>query len=606
MDKMRAITLRFLAVEALELPHWSSTYRTRMEQFDISIEDVEAEQLRLFELKEKADARSTWTREQSRSRVIALSKDDSLPQPTRSPARLATIAALALFALPLVLVTPFVVFSEPLLRLLQDIQSNRTIYHILEQLRLHSEFFLFLGLIIYAFVMERSFPSLPPQMLYIGDGGLLALRGNLAKIKDSFIDELLYVVEDSARLTNYTISRLDRASNVRLVASVCWDEVEEVYLEKGKTAFSPDAICFRPGQTYDVVRGTRRKPVTRLFIGDLLTAEIRSRLLGSIRKNAPGARIDPAVVGMLEPEPDMGYTELWISALSASPERRNIELLSSGTVLNNKYNIVAKLGGGGQGTIYLARRQDANGALVEGTASTREETPEAKDGENRPVVVKEYVLPVHVTRHTKKQFLEGLENEARILERLDHPSIVKLLDFFVEDHRGYLVFEYIEGENLRQLVESDGPLPESRVRDLAIRMCDILAYLHEQNPPVLHRDFTPDNLLLGPDGQLKLIDFTVASAVDNPMSAIVCGKRSYMPPEQLRGQPSTRSDLYALGATLAYLLTGEEPEPLTSLHPGREAKDVSTELDSIVARLTELSENERFDSALAVRRMLAD
>src|SRR5262249_14512292 len=148
-----------------------------------------------------------------------------------------------------------------------------------------------------------------------------------------------------------------------------------------------------------------------------------------------------------------------------------------------------------------------------------------------------------------------------------HRQIVKLLDFFVEDHRGYVVLEHVNGTNLRDLVEKEGAFSESKVVGFARSMCEILTYMHTQTPPLIHRDSTPDNLILQPQGWLKLVDFNVAQYMDDTKSAIVMGKRAYMPPEQFRGKAVTQSDLYAFGGCLFFLLTGEDPEPLSVSHP---------------------------------------
>jgi serine/threonine-protein kinase len=126
-------------------------------------------------------------------------------------------------------------------------------------------------------------------------------------------------------------------------------------------------------------------------------------------------------------------------------------------------------------------------------------------------------------------------------------------------------------------------------------MCDILQYLHSQTPPIVHQDFTPDNLLVSENGKLKLIDFMVAKqeSVDTSTSTVV-GKHHYMPPEQFRGKSTTQSDIYALGATLYFMLTGQDPEPMSQLH-------VSGSLDPIISRATALDTAQRYASAQEVK-----
>src|SRR5262249_40080242 len=145
--------------------------------------------------------------------------------------------------------------------------------------------------------------------------------------------------------------------------------------------------------------------------------------------------------------------------------------------------------------------------------------------------------------------------------------------------------------------------PASAVR-LALQMCDILEYLHGLEPPVVHRDFSPDNLMLAEDGVLKLIDFNVACESKYTTTATIVGKHAYLPPEQFRGTPCPQSDIYAFGGTLYYLLTAQQPEPLTESHPAAIVPGLSPDLDRIVACATALELDERYPSITEMRRDL--
>jgi serine/threonine protein kinase len=114
------------------------------------------------------------------------------------------------------------------------------------------------------------------------------------------------------------------------------------------------------------------------------------------------------------------------------------------------------------------------------------------------------------------------------------------------------------------------------------------------SPPVVHRDFTPDNLILRKDGTLKVIDFNVAQQIESTATGSIVGKHAYLPPEQFRGNPVPQSDIYALGATLYYLLTGADPEPISESHPKEICNAISDQLDAIVAKATKTSTAERF------------
>ncbi|MBS1956010.1 MAG: serine/threonine protein kinase [Cyanobacteria bacterium SZAS-4] len=281
---------------------------------------------------------------------------------------------------------------------------------------------------------------------------------------------------------------------------------------------------------------------------------------------------------------DPSYTQIWLDSLLAPAHREKLLQLECGATLQSgKYVLDRKLGAGGQGAAYLARRDD--GVMV---------------------VLKEYILPIYVDAKVKRKSLETFENEAHMLQQLDSPLIVKLLGFFVEDHRGYLVLEHINGINLCEHVAQNGPLSEKDAIHYGILMCDVLTQLHSQNPPIVHRDFTPDNIILSGDNSIKVIDFMVAQRNDQSATGTVVGKHAYLPPEQFRGKSTPQSDIYALGCSLFYLLTGDEPEPLSTSHPILVNDTVSGPLDEIVAKATELESADRYKSASELRQALID
>jgi serine/threonine-protein kinase len=281
------------------------------------------------------------------------------------------------------------------------------------------------------------------------------------------------------------------------------------------------------------------------------------------------------VTELLSPPADHSYTELWLQALTAPPKRERLKPLQPESVLKDEtYQVNCQIGAGGQGFAYLATN--------------------VKNHEK--VVLKEYLLPIFVDMESRRRAITAFETEARTLQSLQSEQIVKLEDFFIEDHRAYLVLEHIDGESLKQLVERIGPLKEHNVLQLAAQMCEILHYLHNLTPPLVHRDFTPDNLILRPDGKLKLIDFNVAQKMENEstFTGTIVGKQSYLPPEQFRGAACPASDIYAFGCSLFYLLVGTDPEPITVSHPSKERTDVPKELDDIVARATALEAEDRY------------
>jgi len=317
-------------------------------------------------------------------------------------------------------------------------------------------------------------------------------------------------------------------------------------------------------------------------LGGIPTTEEREYLLKSLERWAPDVSKDAEIFDVLTPPPDHSYTELWLQALSAPPKRERLTPLINGARLSdNTYTIVDQLGVGGQGTAYLSTMPDGS-----------------------EVVLKEFILPVYVDINVRRQALERMQNEVQMLKKLDNDRIVKLKDFFIEDHRGYLVLELIDGDSLRTIVNENGKLDEQTVIGLMHQMCDMLEYLHSLTPPVVHRDFTPDNLILGSDGILKLVDFNVAQQKDVTATGTVVGKHAYIPPEQFRGKPNSQSDIYAMGASVYFLLTGEDPSPITSSHPQELEAQVSGGMDVIVARATALDIAYRYQTAQDLREEL--
>ncbi len=354
-----------------------------------------------------------------------------------------------------------------------------------------------------------------------------------------------------------------------------WNTLTNIFIEhpSNQASTTLDRLCFRETNTY----------VTKIHLNAIDSFEDKEMLLNAICTWAPKISRDAHVIESLQPPADYSYTELWLQALSAPPKRERFKPLVEGALVKNaRYKVIRSLGSGGQGFAYLA-----------------EDCPNQTE-----IVLKEFILPVYVDISVRKSALEQFENEARILRQLDNPQIVKLLDFFVEDHRAYLVLEHIDGASLRNIIERTGPLSERKTIYLAYQMCDVLSYLHSQAPPVVHRDFTPDNLILGNNSVLKLIDFNVAQNTESTTTGTVVGKPAYLPPEQFRGTPSTQSDIYAMGATLYFLLTSHDPKPISISHPAEIISSISQGMDQIVARATDLDTAKRYANVADLKQNL--
>lgn len=209
------------------------------------------------------------------------------------------------------------------------------------------------------------------------------------------------------------------------------------------------------------------------------------------------------------------------------------------------------------------------------------------------VVVKELVTSRFESEDEKEKIHEHFKREARILAGLDHPQIVQVKDYFIEGGRNYLVLEHVAGRTLKELVRGEGRQDETKVVAWAKQMLEILTYLHEKDPPVVHRDFTPENLVLKNDGRIVLIDFGAANEFMSKATGTLIGKQGFMPPEQFRGKAEPKSDIYALGATLHYLLTGSEPEALTSVDAESGKGNISGRLMELLSHLTDLDRSRR-------------
>ena len=242
------------------------------------------------------------------------------------------------------------------------------------------------------------------------------------------------------------------------------------------------------------------------------------------------------------------------------------EPLTSGVILQNRYEIERLLGGGGMGMVYLAHDQRLA---------------------NRACAVKEMV-DHFIDQQQRIEANEYFAREADTLAQLKHAAIPAITDRFDDHNRHYLVMEYVEGRNLEEEIAArGGPLPEGLVIDIARQLCDVLAYLHGFTPPMVYRDMKPSNVMLTPRGRVVLVDFGIARLFKTARKGTMIGTLGFAPPEQYQGAVDPRSDIYSLGATLHYVLTGRDPEkfPPFSFPPVRDLRpEVSTNLAAAIDR----------------------
>lgn len=246
---------------------------------------------------------------------------------------------------------------------------------------------------------------------------------------------------------------------------------------------------------------------------------------------------------------------------------------------DNKYRVVRKLAGKALSAVYLAR-----------------------DNVNQErVVIKEYVLPS--TAQHRERMLEIFEREYTILSTLKHPRIAQMKEMFKELDARYLVMEFVDGKDLRSIVERKGARNEKTVLRWALAITESMIFLHEQSPPVIHRDLTPDNLMEDSNGSIKLIDFGAAHQFMEGVTGTLIGKQCYIAPEQLRGRPNTRSDVYSFGCTLKFLLSARDPVALKQSDlTGQQG--VSNNLVELIKDCTEFDDEKRPDSFQTIKTRL--
>ncbi len=260
-----------------------------------------------------------------------------------------------------------------------------------------------------------------------------------------------------------------------------------------------------------------------------------------------------------------------------------------GTVLHAQYQIVRKVAQGGMGAVYETRDLTQPGTRW---------------------AVKEMAQAVlHPEERT--QALRDFMREATILATLKHPNLPTFNGFFSENNKHYLVMEFIPGRTLEQIVSSTREfLPEAQVMGWAAQLCDVLTYLHTQDPPIIYRDCKPGNIMLVDDSdQVKLIDFGIARfhRAGRPATDEAFGTAGYAPPEQYgNGQTDQRSDIYALAATLHHLLTGHDPgqNPFHWRAVRTYNPRVSRRVDQALLQALELKPELRFRSIEEFRQAL--
>jgi eukaryotic-like serine/threonine-protein kinase len=247
-----------------------------------------------------------------------------------------------------------------------------------------------------------------------------------------------------------------------------------------------------------------------------------------------------------------------------------------GTVLSGRYKLEAKLGSGGMSTVYLARDSTLDRAVA--------------------------VKVMHREMSEQPDQLERFRQEARAVAKLSHPNVVAVIDAGEDGGHPYIVFEYVEGETLKQRIARLGALDTQEALAYAIEIARGLTVAHGRN--MVHRDIKPQNVLIDAEGRAKLTDFGISRQLEQDgMTATgrVLGTTDYVAPEQAMGHPvDPRSDIYSLGVVLYEMLIGQVPFHADS-QVGVAMKHVNEELPDVQQRRPEISAA----AALVVERATA-
>ncbi|MBU3199331.1 serine/threonine protein kinase [Clostridium estertheticum] len=244
-------------------------------------------------------------------------------------------------------------------------------------------------------------------------------------------------------------------------------------------------------------------------------------------------------------------------------------MLSSGDILYGKYEVIRTLGKGGMGVVYLCKN------IILGNLWA----------------IKEVI-------QDKKSI--DILTEANILKNLNHPGIRKIIDTFYSNNNLYMVQDYVDGQTLKEYVKANGIIQIEKICRIVSDLCDIIGYLHNQNPVIIYRDIKPSNIMIMKSGKVVLIDFGISKVYKNDMSQdidmICAGSNGYAAPEQYgSGKCCMQTDIYGIGMLIYFMVKGRTPytgiEPLLDENYGPE---INNKLKKIIQKCVKIDINERY------------
>jgi len=427
-----------------------------------------------------------------------------------------------------------------------------------------------LTLVLFIFILLRLPANIPiPYALLLSVLMLLGI-GLCATIAIICDDDTLRVNKDGIRFPVKFLSGL-KGRNQRT-----WEELRSLRLNwKRNKNFSADEhldFIFQDG-------GAVRLRLQQLNLTELEQFFIAFEACGYKCERDADLSDFELVVQSRNQENQISYTELWEKSLANKFCGTNfVPLEANNRLQSGRYEILKQLAFGGFAAVYLARPE--SGGFVVIKESNLQDSDEAQ-----------------------KKAGELFAREASILRSLTHPNIARVRDYFIENGRHYIVMQHIEGIDLGRLVLKEGPQSAQTVIEWMLQVASTLKYMHDQTPPVVHRDLTADNLVLKPDGTLVIIDFGAANEIVGNFTRTIVGKQAFMAPEQFKGKASPKSDVYSLGASAYFLLSGKEPEPLSTSRPSLIVSTLPKELDDLIAKCTSIDESSRPDCALLIEHL---
>ncbi|MBU3156100.1 serine/threonine-protein kinase [Clostridium estertheticum] len=244
-------------------------------------------------------------------------------------------------------------------------------------------------------------------------------------------------------------------------------------------------------------------------------------------------------------------------------------MLSSGDILYGKYEVIRTLGKGGMGVVYLCKN------IILGNLWAIKEV--IQDKKNIDILT-----------------------EANILKNLNHPGIRKIIDTFYSNNNLYMVQDYVDGQTLKEYVKANGIIQIEKICRIVSDLCDIIGYLHNQNPVIIYRDIKPSNIMIMKSGKVVLIDFGISKVYKNDMSQdidmICAGSNGYAAPEQYgSGKCCMQTDIYGIGMLIYFMVKGRTPytgiEPLLDENYGPE---INNKLKKIIQKCVKIDINERY------------